>query len=120
MRIAAAGGNAQALATHLARPELLRRSFWERLLACEYRDFASARDAASSDGITLAQRYVAVSLELDAAADDDTASSTLLASSPYASLKAQPTVDCGVQVCGQERPLQDDNLARDVLTHRLP
>lgn len=73
LRIAAAGGDARALAAHLARHDLPLRSFWERLLAGDYRDFADARDAASASSITLAQRYVAISLEAAVAPDDDAA-----------------------------------------------
>lgn len=76
LRIAAAGGDAQALAAHLARHDLPLRSFWERLLAGDYRDFARARDAASARGITLAQRYVAISLEAAFAPGEDAAAST--------------------------------------------
>ncbi len=42
-----------------------RRTFWERLLAGEYADGAAARDDAATRGITLANTYVAVALEVE-------------------------------------------------------
>jgi sugar diacid utilization regulator len=42
-----------------------RRTFWERLMAGGYHDAASARDDAATRGITLANDYVAVALELE-------------------------------------------------------
>lgn len=42
-----------------------RRTFWEHLIGSEYHDAAAARDDAATRGITLANYYVAVALELE-------------------------------------------------------
>ena len=42
-----------------------RRTFWERLIGGGYHDAAAARDDAATRGITLANNYVAVALELE-------------------------------------------------------
>lgn len=73
LRIAASGGDAQAVAAHLLKLGLPQRSFWDRLVAHEHHDLAAAREDAAAGGIALAPRYVAVSLEVDAAPDDDLA-----------------------------------------------
>ncbi|GAC1389845.1 MAG: hypothetical protein NVSMB31_06220 [Vulcanimicrobiaceae bacterium] len=47
------------------------RSFWERLIAGTFHDAESARDVATSHGITLATNYVAIALEIETSEDSN-------------------------------------------------
>ncbi len=68
---------AAAIALELAREtdggRSRRRTFWERLLAGAYHEFASARDDAHARGITLAPHYVCAALEAEMDTDEDVA-----------------------------------------------